>query len=195
MIICGLDEAGRGALAGPLVAAGVILRYPVEKLEADCPIPIRDSKKLTPLMRQKIYQFVSTGYVSKIVKIVSVEQINQLGISWANHQIFTQIINEFPADHYIVDGNLKITANRKTSIESLIRADNLIIEVMLASIVAKVFRDSFMEKLHQEDTRFHWSENKGYGTDKHIEALRQHGPSPQHRHLFVTTALKNSRNY
>jgi ribonuclease HII len=192
MIICGLDECGRGALAGPLVAAGVILRCSSEEITSACPIPIRDSKKINPKNRQKISEFVQNGYISKIIKIISTEEINEKGISWANHQAFTQIIDEFPADHYIVDGNLKITANRKTSIESIIKADDSIIEVAIASIIAKVFRDNLMEKLHQEDDRYFWSENKGYGTVKHIQALHQHGPSPHHRHLFVSTALKKT---
>jgi ribonuclease HII len=192
MIICGLDECGRGALAGPLVATGVILRATSEEIKNLCPYPIRDSKKITPKNRQKISDFLNSKLVSQIIKIISVEDINEKGISWANHQIFTQIIDEFPADHYIIDGNLKITASKKTSIESIIKADDSILEVALASIIAKVFRDRLMEKLHKEDNRYYWSENKGYGTKKHLEALSIHGPSIHHRQLFVHTAMKNA---
>lgn len=193
MIICGLDECGRGALAGPLVAAGVILRMLPEEIKNLCPTPIRDSKKITPKNRQKISDFLNSKRISHIIKTISVKDINEKGISWANHQIFSQIIDEFPADHYIIDGNLKIIASRKTSIKSIIRADNLIFEVTLAGIIAKVFRDQLMEKLHHEDNRYFWSENKGYGTKKHLEALSIHGPSIHHRHLFTFTAMKNSR--
>ncbi len=178
MIICGLDECGRGPLAGPIVAAGVILQKPIKNLN--------DSKKLSPKIRQKLYRKIIKNSIFGI-EIISVGQINSRGIGWANKKIFINLIKKIPADKYIVDGNLKIR-----NAVSLVKADSKIPEVMAASIVAKVTRDKLMRQLHRELKMYGWHSNKGYGTKYHVAALRAHGPTKYHRKLFVRTALNNS---
>jgi len=176
MIICGLDECGRGPLAGPIVAAAVILQKPIKSLN--------DSKQLTPLKRQKLYHKIIKNSVFAI-EIISVRLINTRGIGWANKEIFRRLIRKIPADKYIVDGNLKI----KKAV-SLIKADTKVREVMAASIVAKVTRDRLMRELHKEFKIYGWHSNKGYGTKYHVAALREHGPTKHHRKLFIKTALQ-----
>jgi ribonuclease HII len=178
IIVCGLDECGRGPLAGPIVAAGVIFTRPIKNL--------KDSKKLSKAQRQKLFNEITGNSVFE-VEIISVGQINSRGIGWANKEVFKRLIKKLSADKYIVDGNLKI----KNAI-SLVKADDKIPEVMAASIVAKVTRDKLMQELHEKHPHYGWQSNVGYGTKFHITALREHGPCKHHRTTFVNTALKTT---
>ena len=216
--LCGLDEVGRGALAGPLVAAGVIIMGNHQQLLETSPVPIRDSKQLTPNQRQKLINYLNLkpprGWdtfkitnmdpspdVNKLItyalSIIPISDINQNGISWANRQVFIQIIEQLSADKYIIDGNIKIHPSQlKTKnyqLTTVIKADTQILEVMLASIIAKHHRDQLMHQLHQHHPHYHWHTNAGYGTQQHIHALIEHGPCPYHRTQFVTTALNHYR--
>lgn len=191
MIICGLDECGRGALAGPLVAAGVVLNQPFAILFSDLPFPLKDSKGLTPAKRQVINDYLKTKDITIVIEEISVAEINSRGIGWANRTVFDRIIKKLTADHYIVDGNLSLESAKTHSVESLVKADTKIVEATLASIVAKVYRDNLMTSLHLNFPNFQWDKNKGYGSPEHIEALCLYGPCPHHRDLFVSTAISN----
>ncbi len=177
MLICGLDECGRGPLAGPIVAAGVILLKPIKGLN--------DSKKLTAEKRQKLFKKITQSSTYS-VEIISVHQINTKGIGWANKQLFKRLAKKIVADKYIADGNLKLGKK----IKSIIKADSKFQEVMAASIVAKVTRDKLMRELHEDFPNYGWQSNMGYGTKFHIAALREHGPTKHHRKLFIKTALQ-----
>lgn len=175
MRLCGLDEAGRGALAGPLVAAAVIGQ--VSK--------IKDGKLLSPNQRNEIYSRLKKSGAQIYIETISSRSINNHGIGWANKEIFKRLIKKVLADKYIIDGNLKIKGA-----QSVVNGDATIPEVILAGIVAKVERDKIMCQLHKSFHRYHWEVNKGYGTLKHIEAIKNHGPCRYHRVVFVTTALR-----
>lgn len=177
MLVCGIDEVGRGALAGPIFAAGVTFSVPI--------LNLKDSKKLSPLQRKNLFKIITSSNVDYILESISVEEINKFGIGWANKELFIRIARKIKADKYIADGNLKILG-----IESVIKADNQIPEVMAASIIAKIQRDEYMTQLHEQYTVYDWKTNKGYGTKKHIEALKTHGSCEHHRKLFIRTALK-----
>lgn len=176
-ILCGLDECGRGPLAGPIVAAGVVLQKPIRGLN--------DSKKLTPALRLKLYRKIIKTSVFQI-EMISVSEINKRGIGWANKTIFKRLSKKIPADKYIADGNLKLGKK----IISLVKADTKVPEVMAASIVAKVTRDKLMRDLHDQFPYYGWQSNMGYGTKFHIIALQEHGRSDHHRKVFVDTALR-----
>lgn len=178
MLVCGLDECGRGPLAGPIVAAGVVLQKPVRGLD--------DSKKLSAEKRQKLYRKIIRSAIFE-VELISVRQINIRGIGWANKALFKRLSKKIVADKYVADGNLKLGSK----ITSVIKADAKIAEVMAASIVAKVTRDKLMRQLHEDFPHYGWQSNMGYGTKFHIAALRQHGPTKHHRKLFIATALRN----
>ena len=180
MRICGLDEAGRGALAGPLVAAAVIGTL----------TNIKDSKLFSAKQRENIYERLIVSRAEIVIETISVEEINKIGIQNANIQIFYKLISRIHANKYIIDGNLKIDGA-----ESIIDADATIPEVILAGIVAKVERDKIMKRLHQEFNYYSWDENKGYGTKKHIQAIRQFGSCYHHRAVFVKTALSSKSKW
>jgi ribonuclease HII len=187
-IICGLDECGRGPLAGPIVAAGVILPENFDTSE------LRDSKKLPAHQRETLSQkIIQSGAIVAIEK-VSVKKINAKGIGWANKEVFRKLILKLEAQEYIVDGKLKIKVRGKTpKIRSEIKADDRFPPVMAASIIAKVWRDALMDKLHRKNSKYSWNANKGYGTKAHISALVQYGSSKHHRELFIATALQETK--
>lgn len=187
MKICGLDECGRGSFAGPLVAAAVIIDTDLETFLSRLPVPLRDSKKLTETQRNKIVSLLPNLPLIYQTEEVSVSEINQFGIGWANKIIFERLIEKMKANLYIIDGNLKFT-NKK--IKTLIKGDDKCYPVMLASVIAKVHRDKLMTNLHLDYPNYSWDKNSGYGTPAHIQALLKHGSTLHHRTQFITTALK-----
>jgi ribonuclease HII len=189
--ICGLDEAGRGPFAGPLVAAAVAFPPGFVFPQAFPDLAFGDSKKLSPLQREVVVAHILASAASVAIEVVSVEDINANGLGWANRAAFERLIMTVDADHYIVDGRMKLNnlGRRAARVESRVRADTHEQAVSAASIVAKVHRDRIMEGLHPAFPIYGWDHNKGYGTPEHIAALRAYGPCEHHRKQFVATAL------
>ncbi len=193
MICCGLDEAGRGPLAGPIVGCGVILYTSSSILETLCGVKIRDGKLLTSIQRDKIFQVLTNSRAYLISASISARSINRNGIGWANKEIFRRLIRTIPAEQYIIDGNLRIgIRNKSKNIQSIVDADATILEVILAGICAKVIRDKMMRRLSLRYPHYGWERNAGYGTRAHIDAIRQNGITPHHRAQFVRTALSKN---
>ncbi|HVO44290.1 MAG TPA: ribonuclease HII [Aggregatilineales bacterium] len=195
-IVCGLDEVGRGPLAGPLMAAAVIFPPGFVFTEAYPDLAFRDSKQLSRRQRDRVIQAIRDTAQCTLVETIPVPEINLMGIGWANRVIFERLIMAVDADRYVVDGRLKLSnlGRRAPRVESKIHADQIHQAVMAASILAKVERDRLMEKLHAEFPVYGWDHNRGYGTPAHIAALRAYGPCPYHRTQFVTTALSKYLN-
>ncbi len=192
LLTCGLDEAGRGALAGALVAAMVAFPPNFRLTEKFPDLPFRDSKKLTPKQRAEAVRYIYEWAAVVEVEVISVAEIDANGIGWANRSIFEALIwRPFEAAHYVVDGNLKLTnlGRKAPRVRCVVRADEQFEAVCAASIVAKVKRDQIMAELHEEYPHYGWAHNRGYGTTAHLAALREHGLSPHHRRQFVATAL------
>ncbi len=185
--ICGLDEVGRGAFAGPLVAAAVIIRGRIEGLFENSPVPIRDSKTLSHYQRQRVATYLKNKGVKSTIEVISADEINDKGMAWANKEIFLRLISKMKATKYVVDGQLKLTLNDETIIESRVHADAKVPQVILASIIAKLHRDKIMRKLDKEFPVYCWKENEGYGTKSHQEAIIKNGPCQQHRILWLET--------
>lgn len=183
-----MDECGRGAFAGPLVAAGVIINHNIELFPSLLPAPLRDSKRLTAIQRNKIYAVRRQLPIKFVIEQISVEEINQMGMGWANKKIFEKITKRLKARIYITDGNLKFT---NQSIKSLIKADAKSYQVMMASILAKAYRDNLLAKLHRQYKSYGWNKNAGYGSDYHRQAIKDFGITPQHRTGYINTWLKN----
>ena len=190
-LICGLDEAGRGALAGPIIIAGVIFPSNFSFRKFFPNITVKDSKELNQKQRQELFNAIKEKSFKIITKTISAEQINKNGINWANTEGFRRIIKSVNADHYYVDGRWKLPnlGNKNCCTECIIKGDSKIISVLSAGIVAKVKRDSIMKKLHLKYPNYHWDTNTGHGTQKHLKAIRKYSICAQHRTKFVKTAL------
>jgi ribonuclease HII len=180
--LCGMDEVGRGAFAGPLVAAAVVLprgfRHPW----------LRDSKKLTAHQREVVAAEVHRRALACAVAEISVADINLRGLGWANVEIFRRLVAEVAADGYCCDGRLRIDASHP--VHCLVRGDDLIPSISAASIVAKVHRDALMRRLHLEAPDYDWDHNKGYGAPAHRAAIFARGVHPEHRRVFIDNLLQ-----
>lgn len=190
-LICGLDEVGRGALAGPLVAAAVVLPSDMHERLGRSARFLRDSKTVPRPRREELAALIRRHAVAWEVATIPVADINGHGIGWANGEAFRRLIEAIEADEYVVDGRVRppAPAHRAARVRCLVDADTLVAAVAAASLVAKVYRDQLMCGLHAADPRFAWDRNAGYGTPAHLAALRMHGPAAEHRTVFVATAL------
>lgn len=175
-MIAGVDEAGRGALAGPLVAAAVILKHPIDGL--------MDSKALSASKRLILYESIMS-HAHVRIGIASRHIIDRVNVLQATLKAMRRAIIQLPYQptQVIIDGNRKPSLNHD-NVQCLVRADQMIPEVSAASIVAKVIRDRIMVTLDQQDPRFKFAKHKGYGTKEHYQYLQQYGPSPFHRQTF-----------
>lgn len=177
-IVAGLDEVGRGPLAGPVVAAAVILDPGV------CPKGLNDSKKLTAARREALFGELQVC-ASIGIGEASVQEIDTLNILEASMLAMRRALDKLPRrpDACLVDGNRDPGLGLPT--KCLIKGDGLSLSIAAASIVAKVFRDKIMADLAEIHPEFGWEKNAGYGVPHHLEALDVVGPTPHHRKSFV----------
>lgn len=181
-IVAGIDEAGRGPLAGPVVAAAVIV-------DQDNIIPgIKDSKKLSKNKRELLYEQITANYVwaTSIISHTEIDEINILEATKKACRFAAENLKLQP-EVVLVDGNMQF--NNKSFI-SIIDGDNLSLSIAAASIIAKVTRDRLMLDLSTKFPQYLWHKNSGYGTKEHIEAIKLHGLSPHHRLSFTKAFLK-----
>lgn len=184
--VAGVDEAGRGPLAGPVVAAALVFdRAFLEAEQYGLLREITDSKALTGLQRDRLYRLLTAECSASIgVGSASVSEIDVLNILHATHLAMARALNNLsPApDFALVDG-LPVPGLPCASL-AIVKGDARSLSVAAASIVAKVTRDRLMEELDREYPVYGLARHKGYGTRAHMEALLQHGPSPAHRRSF-----------
>lgn len=177
--VAGVDEAGRGPLAGPVAAAAVILPRGFS-----CPL-LDDSKKLTKRRREIVYsEIIENPAVVWAVAMVGSEEIDELNILRATHKAMALTLaslSEKP-DIALVDG-LPVKG-LPVPHEALVKGDALSLSIAAASVIAKVTRDRFMEKIDSEFPAYGFARHQGYGTREHLEALRKHGPCRYHRRSF-----------
>jgi ribonuclease HII len=181
--IAGVDEAGRGCLAGPVVAAAVILPLDGETLTRFA--GVQDSKQLTAPIRERLYEVIMQHAVAVSVGIGSVEQIDEGNILQATKSAMRSAIRQLsPAP-----GALLLDALFLPDIplpqRSIIKGDARCLSIAAASIIAKVTRDRMMLQLHEEYPIYGFNRHKGYGTDAHLAALQQYGVTPHHRRSFA----------
>jgi len=192
---CGLDEVGRGALAGPLVAAAVILPDDIADRLGALSRFLRDSKTVPRARREDLAIAIRAHALALEVVTIAVDDINRYGIGWANREAFHRLITALDADEYIVDGRVRPPAppDRIARVRCLVKADALVPAVAAASLVAKVHRDTMMATLHGSYPAYSWNTNAGYGAAAHLAALRLVGACPEHRTIFVATALSGGQ--
>ncbi|MFN3296921.1 ribonuclease HII [Caldimonas sp.] len=178
-LVAGVDEAGRGPLAGPVVAAAVILDdlQPVAGLA--------DSKQLTASRRERLYDEIRAKALCCCIALASPEEIDQLNILQATMLAMRRAVDGLrlkPA-RVLVDGNrlpvLKVPA------EAVVKGDAKVPAISAASILAKVYRDRLCQALHEAHPQYGFATHKGYPTPEHLAALREHGPCPEHRRSFA----------
>ena len=178
-MVCGVDEAGRGPLCGPVVAAAVILPT---GLVID---GLNDSKKLTEKKREKLFDIICNEALAYAIAEASVEEINGTNILEATLLAMRRAILSLPipANAALVDGN--IFRDFSLPGQAVIHGDALSPSIAAASILAKVTRDRQCVELHKAYPQYGILKHKGYGTKEHMEALRTYGPSPIHRTKFI----------
>lgn len=177
-VIAGTDEAGRGPLAGPVVAACVIL-------PADCdPQRYRDSKQLSHARRVELAEELLASKALIGVGVVSAAEIDRLNILKASLFAMRLAMENLPVapDFLLVDGKQSVPV--AVPQQAVVKGDSLSASIAAASIIAKVRRDALMDALHLEYPQYQFHRHKGYGTAEHCELLRRHGPCPQHRRSF-----------
>jgi ribonuclease HII len=177
--VAGVDEAGRGPLAGPVVAAAVIL----EKKRA--PKGLNDSKQMTADAREEAYVAIMARAIAVGVGEASVDEIDLINIRQATHMAMARAIRALATQPMfaLVDGNDPPALPCRC--DTLVGGDARSISIAAASIIAKVTRDRMMRELHEAHPGYGWFTNKGYGTEEHLEALNRLGPTAHHRRSFA----------
>ncbi len=185
--VCGVGEAGRGPLCGPVVAAACILP---EGLLID---GLNDSKKLTEKKREILFEQIKKEAIAYAIAEASVEEINALNILEATLLAMRRAIVSLPikADFALIDGN--ISRDFPLPARAVIHGDAISPSIAAASILAKVHRDHLCTELDREYPVYHIAKHKGYGTKVHMDALREHGPSPIHRKQFIRFLDKDGK--
>ncbi len=180
IVEAGCDEAGRGALAGPVVAAAVILpkRYRNHL--------INDSKKLTPHLRSELREEIISVAIAYNVAFVDNSEIDKINIFRATMKAMHLAIEGLKTKpgFLLIDGN-RFFPYGNTPFRTITGGDSLFMSIAAASILAKTFRDEYMIKIHDEYPLYNWNKNKGYATLSHREAIKKHGITPYHRKSFT----------
>ena len=178
-IVCGVDEAGRGPLAGPVCAAAVILPRDLQ-IEG-----LNDSKKLTDKRRRALFDVITAQAVSYGIAFASEQEIDEINILQATFLAMRRALDQLSVRPAIA----LIDGNRETDfglpVRTIVKGDSLSANITAASVLAKVTRDDFMLEQAQRYPQYGFDVHKGYGTRAHYEALRQHGPCPIHRRSFL----------
>ncbi len=181
-IICGVDEVGRGPLAGPVIAAALI--WPAGGVPEDVKSAIRDSKQLSKKQRETLFPAL-TGLCRHSIAEASVQEIDQINILHASLLAMQRAVEGLgvKTDLALIDGNRAPRLECRAM--SIVKGDSKSLSIAAASIIAKVTRDRIMEKLSAEHPGYGWEKNAGYGTTQHLEALRTLGPTCWHRDSFA----------
>lgn len=177
--VCGVDEAGRGPLCGPVVAAACILPLGLY-IEG-----LNDSKKLTPKKRRLVYEKIIENAIAYCIAEASVEEIDELNILEADMLAMRRAVEglAIKAEYALIDGNISKGFSIPTM--TVIKGDATSPSIAAASILAKVTRDEMCEQMDKDFPQYGIAKHKGYGTKQHMDALREFGPSPIHRKKFI----------
>ena len=182
--IAGVDEVGRGPLAGPVVAAAVILPRDFDVLGID------DSKKLSPKKREELFEVIKEKALAWAVGWVGPERIDEINILEATKEAMKQAVQglSLPPDHVLIDGNFTVRALALPQ-TAIVKGDANSTSIAAASILAKVTRDRYMEEMDLVYPGYAFASNKGYGTKAHYDGLKAQGPTPIHRKTFISDYL------
>lgn len=177
--ICGIDEAGRGPLAGPVVAGAVILPKD-EKI-----LYVNDSKKLSEKKREMLYDEIMDRALAVGVGVVGPERIDEINILQATYEAMRMAVAQLKVQPDILLNDAVTIPDLKVRQVPIVKGDAKSVSIAAASIIAKVTRDRLMREYGQVFPEYEFASNKGYGTKSHIEALKTYGPTPIHRRTFI----------
>lgn len=182
--VCGVDEAGRGPLAGPVCAAAVILPIDTE-IEG-----LNDSKKLSEKKREELFPIIKEKAIGYSIAFASVEEIEEHNILNATYLAMNRAIEglKTPADFALIDGN-RVPTGIKVPCQTVVKGDSKSMSVAAASILAKVTRDRLMLEIDKEYPQYNFKKHKGYGTKEHTDLILKYGISPVHRPSFLKKLL------
>lgn len=183
MLVLGVDEVGRGCLAGPVVACACVIDDSFLNTE------IKDSKKLNAKKRESLYSYIVNNCVDYSFGIICNEIIDRVNILNATKQAMHIAINGIKVSYEKVVVDAVKLKNIKTPLECPFNAEDKYLSVAAASILAKVYRDNLMKKLHVYYPEYLWYKNKGYGTKEHIDAIKKYGVTPLHRRSFLSEII------
>ena len=184
--ICGIDEAGRGPLAGPVVVAGVIM--PKDSMIEG----VNDSKKVSEKKREKLYDLILEEAISYSVAVIGQDVIDEINILNATKQGVTKVVEELDVKpNLILVDALTHIQTKGIPYDSIIKGDAKCYNIAAASIIAKVTRDRIMRQWDEIYPQYGFINHKGYGTAKHMEALKEYGPCPIHRRTFIKNVCGN----
>jgi ribonuclease HII len=188
----GVDEAGRGCLAGDVYAAAVVLP---EGFSNDL---LNDSKQLTERQRNELRIIIERQAVAWAVGVVTAKEIDEINILNASilamHRALEQVEEKLKFDHIIIDGN-RFKPYKNVEYQTVVKGDGKYMSIAAASILAKTHRDEYMCRLHQEYPQYDWKGNKGYPTKKHRAAIEQYGTTPYHRLTFRLLDTQQTLNF
>jgi len=202
--VAGVDEVGRGAFAGPVVAGCVVFAPRVDnkliKIVKQNKVVVNDSKKLTALQRNKADDWIKNNCLAWGIGIVDVSQINKVGMSKATKSAFRLAIIDAnkrlwgTIDYLLIDAFYLpyVKGIRRKNQTAIIKGDQKSFSIAASSIIAKVYRDSLMTRMSKTPKykKYKWDVNKGYGTEKHLLAIEKYGPTRQHRKLYIENHAK-----
>jgi len=182
--VCGVDEAGRGPLAGPVCAAAVILPENTE-IEG-----LNDSKKLSEKKREALFDIIKEKAVAYSIAYGTLEEIEELNILEATYLAMNRAIEglDIPADYALIDGN-RVPKNIKVACETVVKGDAKSCSIAAASILAKVTRDRLLLEYDEKYPEYNFKKHKGYGTKEHTDLILKHGPCEIHRLSFLKKLL------
>ena len=183
-LIAGVDEVGRGPLAGPVVAAAVILPHDFDVLGVD------DSKKLSPRKREELFEIIKERALAWSVGRAGPERIDEINILEATKEAMARAVEglSLRPDHVLIDGNFTVRSLALPQ-TAIVKGDANSTSIAAASILAKVTRDRYMEEMELQYPGYAFASNKGYGTAAHYEGLKKFGPTPIHRKTFISDYL------
>ena len=186
-LVAGVDEVGRGPLAGPIVACAVILDENV--LEDEMILGLNDSKKVPAKKREELAKIIKEKAIAYYIAVSSNEEIDEKGIAYANNKVFLEACTSLKCKPDLVLSDGYLVKNLNIDNKYVIKGDTKSASIAAASIVAKVYRDNLMKEYGEKYPEYYFEENAGYGTSKHIEKIKKIGPCDIHRKSFLKNIL------
>lgn len=181
-LVCGIDEVGRGSVAGPVVAAAVIMPRGHKPISF-----VNDSKKLSAKKREELFMEILSSCADFGVGLASAQDVDKYGISEATQMAMREAFNSLTIMPQVILIDAVKLKDTPLEQKSIVKGDQICYSISCASIIAKVFRDHVVMGLDHEFPNYNFSSHKGYGTKKHFEAIEKEGTTPEHRKTFIHT--------